>query len=295
MTDTTASTAGTGPELRPYSGEVRSFEPHQRDLPPLRAYLQESWDRRHFVVAMAKADLRGARSRTVLGEVWAVVDPLFQAFVYWFVINTIRAGSSPNANQRLIILISGIFMFTFSTTVVSGGGRAIIRNKNLVLNSIFPRVLLPLTELYKGLLDLGPYLAVYAVLHFLLLGGSVGPSMLLLPLLLVLQIGISLGLALLFATLTVYITDMSNVLDYVMRIVFFTTPILYSVADLPPTARVLLQANPFFALFACYQAVFLGLMPSFGYVLQAALWAGLLMYVGGRTFLSHERGFALRL
>lgn len=294
MTDAAASAASPGPSLRPPSGVEHVFEPHARDLPPLRPYFQDAWDRRHFVVANAKADLRGARSRTWLGELWAIADPLFQAFVYWFVINTIRAGSSPDGNERLIILISGIFMFTFSTTVVSGGGRAIIRNKNLVLNTIFPRILLPVTELYKGMLDLGPYLMVYAVLH-VLLGGTFGPGLFLLPLLLVLQIGISLGLALIFATLTVFISDMSNVLDYVMRILFFTTPILYTVNDVPAVAQVLLQLNPFFALFASYQAVFTGGLPAFGYVLQATLWAGLLMYVGVRTFVANERGFALRL
>jgi ABC-type polysaccharide/polyol phosphate export permease len=259
----------------------------------MREYLQEVWDRRHFVVVNAKAALRGARSRTWLGELWSIADPLFQAFVYWFVIKTIRGGGD-GEDERLIILLSGIFMFTFATTVVAGGGRSIIRNKNLVLNTIFPRLLLPLTELYKGLLDLGPYLAVYAVLH-VLLGGSFGPGLFLFPLLVVLQIGISLGLALIFSTLTVFVSDMSNLLEYVMRILFFTTPILYTVADLPAAATVVLQINPFFALFVSYQAVFTGGVPAFGYVLQAALWAVGLMWVGTRVFVSNERGFALRL
>jgi teichoic acid transport system permease protein len=294
VSDRAAPAASGGGELRPYSGTELVFEPHARDLPPLRPYLQKAWDRRHFVVALAKADLRGARSRTVLGELWAIADPLFQAFIYWFVISTIRAGSSPDANERLITLISGIFLFTFSTTVVGGGGRAIIRNRSLVLNTIFPRILLPVTELYKGLLDLGPYLAVYAILH-LLLGGPIGPGLMMLPLLIVLQVCISLGLALIFATLTVYISDMSNALDYVMRVLFFTTPILYTVSDLPALAQGLLQINPFFALFASYQDIFLGGVPSFGYIFQATVWACLLLYIGGRTFISNERGFALRL
>ena len=244
---------------------------------------------------MAKADLRGPRSRTGLGELWAIADPLFQAFVYWFVINTIRSGSGADTDVRLIILVSGIFLFTFSSTVVGGGGRSIIRNKNLMLNTQFPRILLPATEVYKGLLDLGPYMAVYAVIHVLVLGGPLGPGLFTLPLLLLLQIGISTGIALIFATLTVYISDMSNILDYGMRILFFTTPILYPVDALPPLAATLLQLNPFFAIFACYQAVFTGGMPAPAYLFQATVWAVGLMIVGFRVFASHERGFALRL
>lgn len=295
MTDTTASPSGSSAELRPYSGVEYVFEPHAKTMPPVVPYLRDAWDRRHFVVAMAKADLRGPRSRTGLGELWAIVDPLFQAFIYWFVINTIRSGSSGDTNTRLIILVSGIFLFTFSSTVVGGGGRSIIRNKNLMLNTQFPRILLPATEVYKGILDLGPYMAVYAVIHVVVLRGPIGPGLLLLPLLLLIQLGISTGIALIFATLTVYISDMSNILDYAMRILFFTTPILYPIDALPAVAATVLQLNPFFALFACYQAVMTGGLPSAMYLFQGMVWAVGFMYAGFRIFVSHERGFALRL
>ncbi len=294
MSDPTRATdEGGQATLRPYSDVEYVFEPHSASLPSVRAYLQDAWDRRHFVVAMAKADLRGPRSRTGLGELWAIADPLFQAGIYWFLISTIRSNGS-DQTERLVILISGIFLFTFSSTVLSGGGRSIIRNKGLMLNSTFPRILLPATEVYKGLLDLGPYLAVYAVIHFLL-GAPFGPGLFVLPLLVVLQILISSGLALIFATLTVFISDMSNLLDYVMRVLFFTTPILYPVTELPDLAVTLLKINPLFTLFACYQAVFTGELPNAGYLFQSVVWAVVLCLVGYRIFVSHERGFALRL
>ncbi|MEZ5179779.1 MAG: hypothetical protein R2746_16295 [Acidimicrobiales bacterium] len=72
-----------------------------------------------------------------------MIDPLFQAAIYWFLITMIRSSPSQDTTYRLTILISGIFLFTFSSTVVSGGGRSIIRNKGLMLNSTFPRILLP--------------------------------------------------------------------------------------------------------------------------------------------------------
>lgn len=283
------------PELRPYSGVEYVFEPDRSTVPPIRQYLEDCWERRQFVFTMAKADLRGPRSRTGLGELWAIMDPLFQAGIYWFLISTIRgSGDAVEDTERLTILISGIFFFTFTTTVVSGGGRSIIRNKSLMLNSTFPRLLLPATEVYKGLLDLGPALAVYGVIH-VLLGGAIGPGLFMIPLLLVLQILISTGLGLVFATLTVFVADMTKVLEYVMRILFFATPILYPVAMLPGLAQTILQLNPFFALFACYQACITGGVPSPLHLFQAVVWAGVLITVGFRLFVSRERGFALRL
>lgn len=297
MTDTLdprGEAAANGPTApRPDSGVVYVFEPDASRVPPVREYLRDCWDRRQFVATMGKADLRGPRSRTGLGEVWAIMDPLFQAAIYWFLISTIRSSSGDDTD-RLTILISGIFFFSFTQTVVAGGGRSIIRNKSLMLNSTFPRLLLPATEVYKGLLDLAPALAVYGVIH-VLLGGAIGPGLFLLPLLLALQILISTGMALIFAVLTVFVADMSNILEYVMRILFFATPILYPVASLPDVARTVLQLNPFFAVFASYQACITGGMPEPIYLFQAFVWAAVLITVGYRVFTSNERGFALRL
>lgn len=280
-------------ELRPYSDVEFHFTANTSAMPDVRRYLKDCWDRRHFVVAMAKADLRGPRSRTGLGEIWAVADPLFQAAIYWFLISTIRSSGGDDT-ARITILVSGIFMWTLTATILGSGGRSIIRNKSLVLNTQFPRLLLPATEVYKGLLDLGPSLAVYLVIH-LLLGAPIGPGIAMLPLLIVIQVVLSTGIALIFATLVVFVSDMSNALDYVMRVLFFTTPILYPVASLPGAAAAILRINPFFALFACYQAVVTGGVPSPGDLAQAIFWAGLMMWIGFRTFISRERGFALRL
>lgn len=296
MTDTVpAAEAHDDPsvELRPYSDVEFVFEPHGSTMPPLLDYFRQCWDRRHFVVAMAKADLRGPRSRTGLGELWAVMDPLFQAAIYWFLISTIRAGSG-DGNERLTILVSGIFLWTLSMSAMGSGGRSIIKNKGLVLNTIFPRLLLPVTEVYKGLLDLGPALAVYAVIHFLL-GNSFGPGLFLLPLLIFLQVLISTGVALVFATLTVFVSDMSNALDYILRVLFFTTPILYPVSKLPGSLDTILQVNPFFGLFASYQAIMLGGMPKPLHLAEAVAWAVITMVIGIRVFVSRERGFALRI
>lgn len=293
----TASVAGATPddavEVRPYSDVEYHFTSDTSSMPDVRQYLRDAWDRRHFVVSMAKADLRGPRARTGLGELWAVADPLFQAGIYWFLISTIRAGGG-DQTERLTILVSGIFMWSFTMNVLGSGGRSIVRNKSLVLNTQFPRILLPVTELYKGLLDLGPSLVVYAIIH-VLIGAPIGVGLTMVPLLILIQIVMSTGLALITATLVVFISDMSNTLDYILRVLFFTTPILYPVDALPAGAEAFLRFNPFFSLFACYQAAVTGGVPSPGDLAQAITWAVLLLFIGFRTFVPRERGFALRL
>ena len=62
-----------------YSDVEYVFEPHTRTLPDIYEYAESMWERRHFMQELARADIRTARSRTFFGNLWSVLDPLFQA------------------------------------------------------------------------------------------------------------------------------------------------------------------------------------------------------------------------
>ncbi len=284
----------SGPTLREYSDVEYVFAPHDRSLPNAREYLQGVWDRRAFIRANARAELKSPNSGTILGSAWQVVDPFFQALIYWFLFNAIRGRGG---SEYFLTVVSGVFFFNFTMSMLSEGGRAIQRSKGLVLNSQFPLATLPASVLYRALLQFFPTLAVYAFLH-LSFGGAIGPGLFMLPLLFLLQVLISSGLALLFATLTVYVADMSNLLAYILRVLFFVTPVIYPVETLeaaPLLLRAFLHLNPFYTLFASYQAVFTGGLPSAIQWVQIAFWAAIWPIIGYRVFVSRERGFAMRL
>jgi teichoic acid transport system permease protein len=286
--------ADTERPMRAYSDVVYVFEPHDHSLPDARTYLRGVWERRAFMVANARADLKNPTSGTVLGEAWRVLDPLFQAMIYWFLFTAIRGNAG---STYFLMVVSGVFLYNFTMMGLSQGGRAIQRSKGLVLNSAFPLATLPFSTLYRGLLELGPTIAVYAVLH-VTFGGAIGSGLFLLPLLFVLQASITIGLMLILATLTVYVRDMSNLLDYILRILMFVTPVIYPAAQLdalPGLLHALLYANPIFTLFSAYQTVFAGGVPAASLLVQSMLWALVLPIAGYRFFVSRERGFALRL
>lgn len=274
-----------------YSDVEYVFEPHGDAVPDLREYIAALWARREFMVELARADLRGARSRTALGNIWSVLDPLFQASIYFFLYTVLRSGSNVSF---LPLLIGGIFLFGLSTAALGEGGSSIRRAKGLMLNSTFPRALLPLTAVYKAYRKFIPMACVFAVL-FPVVGGKFGPGLLMLPLLFVLQIVMNVGISLLVATYVTLVADGTNVVQYVSRILFFATPVIYPAVLLPPGAKILVAWQPLFALFSCYQAVLSGGVPSFTLLLQVALWAVGLLVIGTRVFLRREREFTIHL
>lgn len=276
-----------------YSDIEYVFEPHSNVLPDLREYLAALWDRRVFMVALAKSDLRSLRSNTSLGNLWGVLDPLFQAGIYYFLYTVLRSGSGSRV-EFLPVLIADIFLFGLTTAALQEGGGSIKRGKGLVLNSTFPRALLPVTSVYKALRKFVPMAFVLAVL-FPVVGGELGMGVFVLPLLFGLQVVMNVGIALLVSTFVTLVPDGSNFVGYLTRVLFFATPIIYPVALLPDSARMLVAWQPLFPLFASYQAVFSGEVPSPALVAQTAVWAAALLVIGGRVFLRHEREFTMHL
>jgi teichoic acid transport system permease protein len=278
--------------VRAYSDVEYVFEPHSAEMPPLRPYLRDLWERRRFIAEVARAEIRGKRNSTIAGQLWAVLDPLFQAALYFFLITVLRGGTRGGA--ELAALIFCVFLFQTTATALNEGGKSVVSNKGLMLNSSFPRAMLPLTAVYKGMLGLVPSAAIYLVVH-LVLRQPLGSGLLLLPLLLLIQTVMNIGVAMLVATLTVFIRDVGNALTYIQRLLFFTTPVIYPASTLSPGLASILSWNPFFCLFVCYRAVVAGGMPPGGFLLRAAVMSVVLFIVGARTFLSHERAFALHL
>lgn len=287
------TTHGSNPDDGSYSDVEYVFEPHAAALPDLRDYLDALYERRPFMVALAKAELRTLRSRTALGGIWGVLDPLFQAAIYYFLYVVLR-GNTGNQVEFLPVLIGDIFLFGLTTAALGEAGGSIRRSRGLMLSSTFPRAMLPITAVYKSLRQFALSAAAFAVI-FPLVGGKLGAGLFVLPLLFALQTLMNVGIAMLVATFVVLVPDGTNVMSYVTRVLFFATPIIYPVALLPDFARLLVGWQPLFALFASYQAVLSGSVPSAGLILQTTLWTGALLILGGRTFLRHERQFALHL
>ncbi|MEY2580866.1 MAG: teichoic acid transport system permease protein [Ilumatobacteraceae bacterium] len=276
-----------------YSDVEYVFEPHSSTMPDLREYFDALWDRRHFMVALAKTDLRSLRSSTALGSIWAILDPLFQAGIYYFLYVVLRGAQSSQV-KFLPVLIAGFYLFAISMAALGDGGTSIRRAKGLMLNSTFPRALLPVTAVYKSIRKFVPSACVLAVV-FPLVGGQVGIGLFVFPLLFALQVVMCIGTALLVSTFVVLFPDGSNVMAYVTRVLFFATPVVYPVTLLPASARLIVGWQPLFALFASYQAVFSGDVPNAGLVVQTAVWAFALLFIGSQVFLRHERQFTIRL
>jgi teichoic acid transport system permease protein len=280
--------------ISPPSRSVTVYEPTVTGLPPLRPYFAGIWERRPFIWHLARTELKARHFDTVLGQLWIILDPLLLAAVYYLLRSVVRPSGS-GVDRALVIdhLIWAVFFFQYTSKSLRQGAQSILTNKQMVLNTAFPRGIFPLVAVLVAFLDFLPTLGIYFIIHAFL-GLPFGPGLALLPLVILMISFFNLGCALVYAPLAVFFRDTTALLPYLTQIWTYTTPVLYRVSEIPPNLLPILRLNPLYPFFAALEQIFLGQMPSPVYLLASLGWTLLFFVGGGILFLIREREFAIR-
>ncbi len=289
------TTATTQPHHREndFAEEHHVYEPHLVGLPPLGAYLREAWRRRAFAVELSRTKLRAQHYNTVFGQLWLVLNPLLLALVYFILVDIIRGGSSQPG--FFAHLDAGIFAYHLMSDAVRQGTKSVVTGGRLILNSAFPRVLLPMGSVISAVKRFLPCVLLYVPVH-LASGLPIGPELLWVLLLLGLLIVMATGLAMIVGALQVYFRDLKDFMPYLLRVWLFASPVLYFASEMPDKYQFLLYANPLGQLLSAWSDVInQGGTPTAEQLLVASAWAFGLLTAGFLFFVSREREFAVRL
>jgi teichoic acid transport system permease protein len=269
------------------------YEPHLVGLPPLLPYIREAWRRRAFAVELSRTKLRAQHFNTVFGQLWLVLNPLMLAGVYFILVDILRGGS--NRPGFFAHLVAGIFAYHLVSDAVRDGTKAVVTGGRLILNSAFPRVLLPIASVISAAKRFVPTMVIYVPIH-IASGMGVEPGLLWAIPLLVLLLVMASGLAMIVSALQVYFRDLKNLMPYLLRVWLFASPVLYFADQMPEKYRFLLDVNPLGQLLSAWtEAVNLGQAPSTHELVVSSAWAFGLLIVGFLFFVSREREFAVRL
>lgn len=273
------------------------YEPHRAGLPNLKVYLRDLWDRREFAIANSQAGMRAANTQTFFGQAWMVINPLLLALVYFLMVTVLARGGGDPA-ERLTRITCGIFVFYYFQGAVLSGTSAVTGAGKMVINTSFPRLLLPIGAVRTGFFRFLPTVPVYLLIH-LAAGRPISWVTFVIPPIFLFFITIfSVGLASFFAAAQVYFRDTAAFLPYIMRLWLYVSPIILSVEQLQShvITRTLSPFNPLFSLIGGYsEALRNGNIPTWEIWVQAAVWAAIALVIGCFYFLSRERDFAVRL
>lgn len=213
----------------------------------------------HFFMSELKSDHRDK----VLGNLWHLIDPLAFMLVYYTVWAIVLGRRGPDFMAYLFV---GIICYQFFQGSVVRSAQILRSHIGLIRGVYFPKAALPtaavLSQLYGflcGLLVLGILMVFFlvkqsrldpqqlaAVPHPL----SVGINLAWLPVVAAVEFAFCLGASYLFAVIGVWFRDTPNIMAFVLRLLFYLSPIFYYPEDLPERFRLFYLLNPFSHFFA---------------------------------------------
>jgi ABC-type polysaccharide/polyol phosphate export permease len=279
-----------GGELGPHH---QVYEPHKVGLPPVGPYLREVWRRREFAMELARTNLRAQHFDTIFGKFWLVLNPLLLSGVYFVLLDIVRGGKS--GPSFFAHLVAGIFAYHYISGAVRSGVKSVTSGGKLIMNSAFPRVLLPLSSVIVGFKQFLPTIFIYIPVH-LICGSPITWALLwVFPLVLLFTV-LAAGLCMLVAALQVYFRDLRSLLPYVLRVWLYASPVLYYASRVPERYKWLLVANPLAAPLSAWSDVLHGgHAPATWTLIVGPAWA-IVIFTGSLLFfMSREREFAVRL
>lgn len=226
---------------------VTLASPSRPPRTPARVYRQTLW-------LLTSRDLRVRYSTSFLGYLWSVLDPLVMAVIYWFVFTQI-VDRAIGAEPYIVFLLAGLLPWTWFNGAIGDSTRAFIKDAKLVRSTRLPRsVWVARIVLSKGIefVLAIPVLAAFAIIF----GAELTWGVLWLPLAIVLQATLILGLGLMIAPLVVFFRDLERAVKLVLRFLFYASPIIYGLSDLPDGLDVWMAFNPLSGIISLYRAAF---------------------------------------
>src|SRR5215831_5740296 len=118
---------------------------------------------RELLAFLMWRDVKIRYRQTLLGGLWAILQPLIAMFIFTFVFNRLAGVKSDGAPYPLFAF-AGLAPWTFFSTAVSQSSNSLVSNQQLVSKVYFPRVFIPLGAVGALLLDLAFSLVLLFVL-----------------------------------------------------------------------------------------------------------------------------------
>ncbi|WP_020006383.1 ABC transporter permease [Salinicoccus albus] len=227
----------------------------------MKKYLKEMLNRKDLLYYLVRSGLKAEHRNSYLGYLWWLLDPLLNVLVFYFLVVVILdRGDTENFPLFLVI---GLIVWRCISSTLNSSSSSIMQYSSIISQVYLPKSLFPisftLTQLFNfafGFIIIAVFLAVYRVMP--------GWELIFLPLLIIIQTTFLLAVGMILAYVTVFVRDLENVLQYVTRVFFYASPIIWEGGRLPPEYGWAVTYNPVAVIVTSYRDILMyGNIPNF--------------------------------
>ncbi len=255
---------------------------------------RELWKYRELLYFLTWRDILVRYKQAVIGVAWAVLQPVLTMVVFTVVFNKALGIQSPAADVPYAVFsFTGLLPWNFFAGALSRSGMSLVGNAGLLTKVYFPRLVIPISAVLAGLVDLG---IAFLVLIGLMAAYQIAPTwhIVFLPFFILLGFATALSVSLWLSALNVLYRDVQYVIPFLVQLWMFVSPVIYPIDAIPAgPLRIAFALNPMTSVIGGFRWALLGQQfPPGGYVWISSTVVLVLLVSGLYYFKRMERTFA---
>jgi lipopolysaccharide transport system permease protein len=218
--------------------------------------LRDLWEYRELLYFLTWRDIKVRYKQTALGMAWVVLQPVLLMLIFTMFFGRLVELPSDGVPYPLFTY-TALLPWQLFSRALNEGSMSLIAQERVITKTYFPRILLPASAVLASLIDFG--IAFLVLIGFILFyGAHPGLAILTLPLFVILVVMAAFGVSLWLAAFNVLYRDVRYVLPFLTQIWMFATPIIYPVAVVPDSWRLLYSLNPMVGVVEGFRWALLG-------------------------------------
>jgi len=187
--------------------------------------LKNLFSRRELLLGLISSDIRIKYKNSSLGLFWSMISPAFTLGVYYLVFSIFLKNGIPNF---VIYLFSGLIVWNMFQNSINTATGVIVDRAALVKKVSFPREILALSNVGASVVYFVVQLVVLVIFVAAVGHAPAWRFFLILPLSFLSLYFLTSALAVVMSAVNVYLRDMKHLIEVLLQLWFWMTPIVYS-------------------------------------------------------------------
>ncbi len=250
---------------------------------------QELWEYRDLFRFLTWRDIKVLYAQTILGFIWAILQPLIQILIFTVIFGKVAKLSTEGIPYFLFSTVA-IIPWNYMSQAMSQSSQSLVTYQMMLGKIYFPRLVFPITPVLARLLDFAiSILIIISVMLFY----RIQPSwnLLFLPLFMIMMMAVPAGAGMWLSALAIRFRDVKFAMPFVVRMLVYSAPIVYSASTIPEKYRILYSLNPIVGVIEGFRACLLGTPMPWLFIVPGIITSILLLVTGAFYFRKMERVF----